>query len=71
MSVSSSVGYMTLSGVFSLVEGRFYTFEVLDGSTLIYRGKIFCTSQTDYDKYTTNDGVYTEEQSYDNEFIIL
>jgi len=62
---------MTLSGIFTLVEGRFYKFDVLDGSSLIYRGKIFCTDQTDYDKYSVNDGVYTEEQSYDNEFIIL
>ena len=62
---------MTLSAVFSLTEGVFYGMKVFDGSNLIYRGRVFVTSQTEYDKYTTNEGVYTEETSYNNEFVIL
>jgi len=49
----------------------FYGMKVFDGSNLIYRGRVFVTSQTEYDKYTTNEGVYTEETSYNNEFVIL
>jgi hypothetical protein len=55
------------------VEGRFYTFTGYNASTgaLLYMGRLFCTSQTEYDKYTVNQNVYTEEESYNNEFILL
>ena len=69
--ITESNGYMTLSAEFSLSEGVFYGMKIFDGSTLIYRGRVFVTSQTEYDKYTTNSGVYTEETSYENEFVIL
>jgi len=68
---TESNGYMTLSAVFSLTEGVFYGMKVFDGSNLIYRGRVFVTSQTEYDKYTTSEGVYPEETSYNNEFVIL
>jgi hypothetical protein len=68
---TESNGYMTLSAEFSLSEGVFYGMKVFDGSELIYRGRVFVTSQTEYDKYTTNSGVYTEETSYNNEFVII
>jgi len=71
VSVSNSNGYMTISGVFTLVKSRFYTINVFDGTDLIYRGKIFCTDQTIFDKYSVNEGEYVKEQSYDNEYIIL
>ena len=70
VSVSNSNGYMTISGVFTLVKSRFYTINVFDGTDLIYRGKIFCTDQTIFDKYSVNEGEYVKEQSYDNEYII-
>ena len=55
------------------VEGRFYTFKAYanNGQTLCYQDRLFCTSQTDFEKYTTNEGVYTEETSYNNEFVII
>jgi hypothetical protein len=62
---------MTLSGSFSLVEDRFYSFEVKDGSNVIYKGLIFCTNQTDYDKFDVHKDDYVVEDSYDNEFVIL
>jgi hypothetical protein len=71
VSVASADGFMTITGTFSLVNGRYYGLKVLDGSTLIYRDRVFVTSQTEYDKFTVNQNVYTEEQSYDNEFILL
>ena len=37
---------------------------------LIYKGRIFCTNQTDLEKYTNNNNVYTENTTYDNEFVI-
>lgn len=71
VSVSSVDGFMTLTGTFSLVEGRYYGLEVFDGSNLIYRDRVFVTPQTEFDKFTVNQNIYTEEQSYNNEFILL
>ena len=68
VTVANADGFMTLSGTFSLTDKRFYTIEVKDGSTLIYRGRVFVTSQTDYDKYTTSDYV---EHTSNNDFVIL
>ena len=55
------------------VEGRFYTFEAYNSSSgeVHYKGTLFCTAQTEYDKYTVNQNVYTQEESYNNEFILL
>lgn len=68
-------GYMIIKDVFNLVEGRFYDLLITDGTNPIYKDKIFCTDQTiDQDTneyYSVNDGQYTEEQSYDNDYIII
>ena len=70
-------GFTNMSLVFKAdsfpVEGRFYTFKAYanNGQTLCYQDRLFCTSQTDFEKYTTNEGVYTEETSYNNEFVII
>ena len=63
--------YMVLTGTFSLKEGNQYTFRVKDGSTEIYRGLIFCTDQSNLDRYFANNGEYIEEDSYDNDFVII
>ena len=54
-----------------MVKDRFYSFEVKDGSNVIYKGLIFCTNQTDYDKFDVHKDDYVVEDSYDNEFVIL
>lgn len=68
-------GYLTLSQAFSLVEGRFYELTILDGVDVIYRDKVFCTDQdvdqATNDYYSVNKNVYTAENSYDNEFIVI
>ena len=69
--ITENKGYMLLSAAFNLSSGVFYTMEVFKGSNLIYRGRAFVTSQTEYDKFFINEGVYTKETSYNNEFIIL
>lgn len=63
--------YMTLSGSFTLKEGDLYSFTVKDGSDIIYKGLIFCTDQTDYDKYFENKDEYVHEDTYDNDFVII
>ncbi len=71
--VSNSDGYMTVtSGSFSLVEGTNYSMEVISQSgDVIYRDTIFCTNQTDYDKFDVHKDEYVTEDTYDNEFIVL
>ena len=57
---------------FALVEGTSYFFEVKNSSgDLIYRDTVFCTDQTDYQKYTVNQGEYVTENTHDNDFIVL
>jgi len=71
VTAASANGFMTLTGTFSLVNNRFYGLKVFQSANLIYRDRVFVTSQTEYDKFTVNQNVYTEETSYDNEFIII
>jgi hypothetical protein len=55
--------YYTSTLDFSSVDGHFYTLELKYGSNVQYRGKLFCTDQTEFDKYTTQDGVYSAVSS--------
>ena len=71
VSKSDSGDYMVLSGSFALKEGNTYGFTVKDSSTTIYKGLIFCTDQTNLDRYTVNDQEYTHEESFDNEYVII
>lgn len=75
VSLTSLGGYSTLSNEFSLKEGRFYELKILNGSEVIYRDKVFCTDQAidqaAGDSYNINLDEYTEEDSYDNEYITI
>tara|TARA_R110001606_G_scaffold51512_1_gene128188 strand:- start:473 stop:793 length:321 start_codon:yes stop_codon:yes gene_type:complete len=61
--------YMVVSGIFNLKEGRQYSFDIMNNSDIVYKGRIFCTNQ-DINNYSINNGDYTETSS-DNDFIIL
>jgi len=71
VTAASANGFMTLTGTFSLVNNRFYGLKVFNAGNLIYRDRVFVTSQTEFDKFTVNQNVYTEETSYDNDYIII
>jgi len=66
-------GYMTIfSGIPTLVENTNYSMEVKNSSgDVIYRDTIFCTNQTDFDKFDVHKDDYVTEDTYDNEFIVL
>ena len=70
VATSTSGDYMTFDLTLSLVENRFYDMTCKFGSDVIYKDKIFCTDQVIAD-YTVNEGQYTTENSYDNDYIIL
>ena len=69
--IEEANGFMTLTATFSLVNNRFYGLRLFYDGNLIYRDRVFVTSQTDYEKFTVNQNVYTEETSYNNEYIII
>ena len=73
LGVSNSNGYMTLySGIPALVENTNYSMEVKNSSgDVIYRDTIFCTNQTDFDKFDVHKDDYVTENTFDNEFIVL
>jgi DNA gyrase/topoisomerase IV subunit B len=52
-----------------LIEGRFYTLEVLNGVSVVYRDMIFCTDQTK-SIYSINDGVYIKHETT-NEYVVI
>ena len=70
VATSTSGDYMTFDLTLSLVENRFYDMTCKFGINVIYKDKIFCTDQVVAD-YTVNEGQYTTENSYDNDYIIL
>lgn len=48
-----------------LTEGKLYAVELTQGSTLLFRDKIYCTSQTDKDvAHTLNTDKYDQHQAY-------
>jgi len=52
-----------------LVEGRFYTLKVLNGTSVVYKDNIFCTDQA-ISTYSINDGVYTKNTTT-NEYVVI
>lgn len=68
---TQSGNFVSVTPTYTFIEGRFY-YIVITGTVELYRGKVFCTDQTDYEKYTTNENVYTEYDKADaNEYIII
>lgn len=67
-----SGNYMNITGTFTFAENIFYYFVVTQGGNEIYRGNIFCTDQTNHDKYTVNESQYTPyAKANANEYITI
>ena len=54
-------GYLVFSTVYDLEEAFTYELTILDGSTVIYKDKIFCTNQ-DIETYSVNIDTETWDQ---------
>jgi len=63
--------FSTITSIFYLKEGTFYTIKLSDIDGELYEGMMFCTDQTDYDKYDPNKNDYVVESTYNNEYVIL
>lgn len=68
--VSSAINsyYHTITANFDLKENRFYILKVLNGTTLVYYDKVFCTNQS-LVSFSVNNNTYTSH-STSNDFII-
>ena len=74
-SATTDKDHLVISESLTLTEGRFYDLTIKEGTSVIYKDKVFCTDQTvDQDTnnyYSVNQGEYTTETTYDNDYIIL
>jgi len=61
--------YLKSDIIFNLIEDRFYNITVYNVDSIVYKDKIFCTTQQVLD-YSINKDVYTSNVT-DNEYIIL
>lgn len=75
VSTTTDKNYLVLSQAFSpvLVEGRFYDLTLKEGSSVIYKDKVFCTDQT-ISSYSVNNAEYTiptGNDVFDNDYIVV
>ena len=71
--ITNDIMYITMN--LDLLEGRFYDLKISNTSgTVIFRDKIFCTDQTidqeTNNYYDMNQGLYIENTSGNNDYII-
>jgi len=75
--VTTSGNYRTFQNTFSpvLVSNHFYDMTLYAGANIIFKDRIFCTDQTinqvDNDYYNLNEGQFTTDDSYNNEYIVV
>ena len=60
--------WCSLSAVFNLKENHFYTIEIKNENTIVFRDKIFCTDQST-SSFSVNNAQYTSN-STQNTFIV-
>lgn len=58
----------SVTAVFNLIEGRFYSLNLLNGSDVMYKDKIFCTDKSIVN-FSVNDGQYVSNAT-ENTFIV-
>lgn len=70
LTATKEANYLHITPSYTFVEGRYYSFRV-SGSNEIYRGKVYCTNQTDLEKFSVNNGEFTyyEDTDNDNQYI--
>lgn len=59
--------YLQCTFDFTFIDNRYYSFKVVSGSDVVYRDKIFCTTQN---PLTYNNGAGFISHTSDNTFII-
>jgi hypothetical protein len=60
--------YVTVEAEFTLVENHFYDLVIKDGSTIVFKDRIFCTNQN-IAQFSVNNGQYVSNTT-GNTFIV-
>ena len=60
--------FLSITDTFTITENNYYQLVVKNGSTVIYKDKVFCTNQT-VTSYSVNNGEFNTYTS-DNDYII-
>lgn len=70
LTATESGNFLSITPSYTFKEGRYYNIKV-SGSTELYRGKVYCTNQTDLEKFSVNNGEFTyyEDTDNDNQYI--
>jgi len=68
LTATISTNFLVVEPSYTFVEGRYYNIKV-SGSNEIYRGKVYCTNQTDLEKFSVNSGEFTYYEDNDNQYI--
>lgn len=70
LTATISTNFLVVTPSYTFVEGRYYKIKV-SGSNEIYRGKVYCTNQTNLEKFSINSGEFTyyEDTDNDNQYI--
>lgn len=70
LTATESGNFLVIEPSYTFKEGRYYNIKVT-GSNEIYRGKVYCTNQTDLEKFSVNNGEFTyyEDTDNDNQYI--
>lgn len=67
ISITSGDYVDSISAIFTLEEGRYYTMELKNALEVVFKGKVFCTNQT-IQTYSVNKDTYTSNNTA-NDFI--
>jgi hypothetical protein len=59
--------YLSTNVILDLKENRFYNLTIYDNNEIVYRDKVFCTSQINY---SINNGEYIQNET-NNDYITL
>lgn len=67
-SITSGDYVDSISATFDLVEDRYYSLELKNGSETVLKDKVFCTNQA-HSTYSVNKDIYTENTTT-NDYIV-
>jgi hypothetical protein len=65
---TKEANYLYITPTYTFKEGGYYTIRIT-GTNEIYRGKVYCTNQTDLEKFSVNSGEFTYYEDNDNQYI--
>ena len=70
LTATREANYLHITPTYTFIEGRYYTLRIT-GTNEIYRGKAYCTNQTNLEQFSINNGQFTyfEDTDNDNQYI--